>query len=167
MKASDFNSTLQCRRCFCESFLIVKDFSTRRRGGEKGILGGNNKMNILFLVEVKPWIRCPDIIIQDLLPGKSSADVSGVWKEPTSNLQPSQITINPPEMSSSYQFPPGTTKITWTASNAVGSESCSIYVIISGNLFCFIPFYMYLFSCRSAPGGLSGVPKSSPPPFLL
>jgi len=67
--------------------------------------------------------------MQDLLPGKSTADVSGVWKEPTSNVQ--QITISPPEISSSYQFPAGTTKVTWTASNAVGSESCSIYVIIN------------------------------------
>ncbi|CAH3039169.1 unnamed protein product [Porites lobata] len=78
----------------------------------------------------KPWIRCPDHIIQDLLPGKSTADVSSVWKEPTSNVEPAQITISPPEISSSYQFPPGTTKVTWTASNVVGSQRCSSYVII-------------------------------------
>ncbi|XP_073254494.1 sushi, von Willebrand factor type A, EGF and pentraxin domain-containing protein 1-like [Porites lutea] len=78
----------------------------------------------------KPWIRCPDHIILDLLPGKSSADVSSVWKEPTSNVEPAQITISPPEISSSYQFPPGTTKVTWTASNVEGSQRCSSYVII-------------------------------------
>ena len=81
--------------------------------------------------------------MQDLLPGKSTADVSGVWKEPTSNVQ--QITISPPEISSSYQFPAGTTKVTWTASNAVGSENCSIYVIINGKLFLFAPFNFDIF----------------------
>lgn len=78
----------------------------------------------------KPWIRCPDLIQQDLLPGKSTADVSSVWKGPTSNVEPAQITISPPEISSSYQFPYGTTKVTWTASNSEGSESCSIFVYI-------------------------------------
>ncbi|XP_073252716.1 uncharacterized protein [Porites lutea] len=78
----------------------------------------------------KPWIRCPDLITQDLLLGKSTADVSSVWKGPTSNVELAQITISPPEISSSYQFPYGTTKVTWTASNSEGSESCSIFVII-------------------------------------
>ncbi|KAL9973114.1 hypothetical protein ACROYT_G019529 [Oculina patagonica] len=78
---------------------------------------------------VRPWIRCPDNIYQDLAPGKSTAVVSDVWKEPTSNVQ--QITVNPPEISSSYQFPAGQTKVEWTASNSQGSESCAIYVIIS------------------------------------
>ena len=87
---------------------------------------------ILYLVVAKPWIRCPDLISQDLLPGKSTADVSNVWKEPTSNVQ--QITISPPEISSSYQFPVGSTKVTWTASNEMGSESCSTYVMIYGNV---------------------------------
>ena len=87
---------------------------------------------ILYLVVAKPWISCPDLIQKNLLPGKSTADVSGVWKEPTSNVQ--QITISPPQISSSYQFPVGSTKVTWTASNEMGSDSCSIYVTIYGNL---------------------------------
>lgn len=89
-----------------------------------------NIVYILYSVEVRPWIRCPDNIYQDLAAGKNTANVSGVWKEPTSNVQ--QITVNPPEISSSYQFPAGQTKVEWTASNSLGSESCAIYVIISG-----------------------------------
>lgn len=89
-----------------------------------------NIVYILYLVEVKPWINCPDNIFQDLAPGKNTADVSSVWKEPTSNVQ--HITVNPPEISSSYQFPTGETKVEWTASNSQGSDSCAIYVIISG-----------------------------------
>lgn len=87
----------------------------------------------LVLVVSKPWIRCPDLIQRDLIPGKSTADVSSVWKGPTSNVEPAQITISPPEISSSYQFPYGTTKVTWTASNSEGSESCSIFVYIYGD----------------------------------
>ncbi|XP_020608020.1 sushi, von Willebrand factor type A, EGF and pentraxin domain-containing protein 1-like [Orbicella faveolata] len=79
-------------------------------------------------IDVKPWIVCPDNIKQDLQPSKSTADVSSVWKEPTSNVK--QITINPPEISSSYQFPAGETKVEWTATSPAGSASCAIYVTI-------------------------------------
>ena len=101
----------------------------------------------LVLVVSKPWIRCPDLITQDLLPGKSTADVSSVWKGPTSNVELAQITISPPEISSSYQFPYGTTKVTWTASNSEGSESCSIFVIIYGmvtEFFLYVNIYLYI-----------------------
>ena len=83
-----------------------------------------------FSVVVVPSITCPSNIIQDLAPGKSTADVSGVWKEPTSSE--AQITVQPPEITSAYQFPLGTTKVEWTATNSAGSESCAIYVVISG-----------------------------------
>lgn len=85
---------------------------------------------ILISVVVQPWISCPGNIIQDLAPGQGTADVSAVWKLPTSNVQ--QITINPPEISNSYRFPPGMTKVDWTATNSAGSASCAMYVIISG-----------------------------------
>lgn len=90
-------------------------------------------INIVYLfysVEVKPWIVCPGNIKQDLEPDKSTADVSSVWKEPTSNVK--QITINPPEISSSYQFPAGETKVEWTVTSPAGSASCAIYVTITG-----------------------------------
>ena len=108
----------------------------------------------LVLVVSKPWIRCPDLITQDLLLGKSTADVSSVWKGPTSNVELAQITISPPEISSSYQFPYGTTKVTWTASNSEGSESCSIFVIIYGmvtEFFLYVNIYLYIYIlvCRA------------------
>ena len=123
---------LQCLKITYWDFLIVE------RGKSDSFLTECNAVIIktvvpLVLVVSKPWIRCPDLITQDLLTGKSTADVSSVWKGPTSNVEPAQITISPPEISSSYQFPYGTTKVTWTASNSEGSESCSIFVIIYGN----------------------------------
>lgn len=79
---------------------------------------------------MKPWIVCPGNIKQDLEPDKNTADVSSVWTEPTSNVK--QFTINPPEISSSYQFPAGETKVEWTATTSAGSASCAIYVTIVG-----------------------------------
>ncbi|XP_029182740.2 sushi, von Willebrand factor type A, EGF and pentraxin domain-containing protein 1-like [Acropora millepora] len=79
----------------------------------------------------KPWISCPSSINEDLPPGQSEASVSSKWQEPKSNVEAAQITINPPEISSSYKFPVGQTKVTWIASNSVGSANCSIYVTLS------------------------------------
>ena len=79
---------------------------------------------------MKPWIVCPDNIKQDLQPDKNTADVSSLWKEPTSNVK--QITISPPEISSGYQFPAGETKVEFTATSSAGSTSCAIYVTIVG-----------------------------------
>ena len=88
---------------------------------------------ILCAVVRKPWISCPSSINEDLPPGQSEASVSSKWQEPKSNVEAAQITINPFEISSSYKFPVGQTKVTWIASNSVGSANCSIYVTLSGN----------------------------------
>ncbi|XP_068701381.1 sushi, von Willebrand factor type A, EGF and pentraxin domain-containing protein 1-like [Montipora foliosa] len=81
-------------------------------------------------IVVSPWISCPASIHKDLPKGQATTNVSSEWGEPRSNLKPSEITISPPEISPSYQFPAKKTKVTWTASNSAGSENCSIYVTI-------------------------------------
>lgn len=88
---------------------------------------------IFCAVVSKPWISCPSSINKDLPPGQSEASVSSKWQEPKSNVEAAQITINPPEISSSYKFPVGETKVTWIASNSMGSANCSIFVTLSGN----------------------------------
>lgn len=60
----------------------------------------------------------------------STANVSALWKEPTSNVKP--ITIHPSNLGPNYQYPAGQTKITWSVSNSAGSDNCITFVTVKG-----------------------------------
>lgn len=81
----------------------------------------------------KPWISCPANINVVLKPGMNTSDVSDKWTIPTSNVQ--NITaVVPPGVSSSYQFPPGSTMVKWVAVNEIGEQDyCVVYVSVKDN----------------------------------
>jgi len=77
----------------------------------------------------KPSVQCPSDIIVDLAAGQKVADVSAKWKDPT--YTGDILTVSPSYANAKYQYPAGMTRITWTAKNSAGTESCSILVIVN------------------------------------
>lgn len=110
----------------CSSGYQLAGLGTRRCLKDKSWSGVTPTCS---LIVSKPWIECPANIRKVLAPGQDTAVVSAEWKLPISNLQ--EITVNPPEISKNYPFPPGTTKVDWTVSNSAGTASCSMYVTIT------------------------------------
>ena len=68
----------------------------------------------------------------DLKPGMNTSTVGDKWTLPVANVK--NITaVEPPGVSSSYQFPAGTTTVKWVAVNEIGEHAfCVIHVVIEG-----------------------------------
>ena len=68
----------------------------------------------------------------DLKPGMNTSAVGDKWTLPTSNVK--NITaVDPPGVSSSYQFPAGKTNVKWAAVNEIGEHAyCVVQVDVRG-----------------------------------
>lgn len=89
-------------------------------------------VNLSFRSILEPWISCPADINVVLKPGMNTSDVSDKWTLPTANVN--NITaVDPPGVSSSYQFPAGNTIVKWVAVNEIGEQAyCVVHVNVYG-----------------------------------
>ncbi|KAK3696483.1 hypothetical protein QZH41_011793, partial [Actinostola sp. cb2023] len=78
-------------------------------------------------IYAKPWISCPSRIITSLPVGKNTTSVGSQWKLPQSNYQ--NITVSP-AVDGQYQFPSGTTQVTWTVVNPEGKSAYCINNVV-------------------------------------
>ena len=94
--------------------------------------GNTIPVNLSFRSILEPWISCPSNIYVDLKPGMNTSAVGDKWTLPTSNVK--NITaVDPPGVSSSYQFPAGKTNVKWAAVNEIGEYAyCVVQVDIKG-----------------------------------
>lgn len=87
----------------------------------------------MLVVVPGPWITCPDNVIVTLSPGANTADVSASLGSPSSNQPPERITMEPEKYNANLIFPAGTTILTYTATNQIGTTAqCQIAVIVQG-----------------------------------
>lgn len=85
----------------------------------------------VFFDSSGPHISCPFIVSVTLPLGKNTTNVGSKWELPTANVK--NITVSPPWVNQFYQFPYGTHKIKWTATNPEGlNDSCYSYVRVRG-----------------------------------
>lgn len=86
---------------------------------------------ILFLTVVSSvWIKCPDDIYVTLKPGKSSADVSSLWKTPLTSSGAKYITSSHKKTD---RFPVGVSVVTWSVSNDdVNFKTCVLKIDVRG-----------------------------------
>ena len=89
-------------------------------------------VNLSFRSILEPWISCPSNIDVDLKPGMNTSAVGDKWTLPISNVKNITV-VDPPGVSSSYQFPAGYTNVKWAAVNEIGEHAyCVVQVDVKG-----------------------------------
>ena len=87
----------------------------------------------------------------DLKPGMNTSAVGDKWTLPISNVK--NITaVDPPGVSSSYQFPAGYTNVKWVAVNEIGEQAyCVVQVNVKGK-YVLLATLLFVFCVAAAAG---------------